>query len=92
MKKIIRKSKEFVTESMKLPEGILLSHPVVEIEGKSRVIIENHTGIVKYSPGEIIVNTSLGSVFISGEKMFIQSLIADEIIIKGVILGVRYLI
>ncbi len=91
MKNFFDRSKEIISSSMGLGENVLMGHPLVEFEGRSKVRIENHKGIVKYSQNEIIVNTILGSVIISGTNMNILGLLEYELVIKGDIESVRYL-
>ncbi|MBR6801545.1 MAG: YabP/YqfC family sporulation protein [Eubacteriaceae bacterium] len=91
MKNLFDRSKRFISENMNIPATVAFSHPMIEIDGRQRVRIESHKGIVKYSESEIIVNTLTGTVVISGDGMNIHSLLDDEMMIKGRIDGVRYI-
>ncbi len=92
MKNAFERTKKIITQSMNIGENVLMDSPLIEFEGKKSLRIENHKGIVKYTSEEIMINTTLGTAVISGEGMSIFSLIKEEVIIKGIIYGVRYML
>ncbi len=91
MRKFINKTADKITAGMNIGENVFSDTPLIEFTGKEKLRLENHKGIVRYSEAEIMVNTSLGTMVIDGEKMDILSLYDEELVIKGEIYGVRYL-
>ncbi|MBE6039288.1 MAG: hypothetical protein E7218_08880 [Anaerofustis stercorihominis] len=91
-KKFTDRSKELITQSFDLETNVIMGHPSIEINGINKIRIENHKGIVKYTPENILVNTVLAAIDISGKNLHIVSLMSDEIIIHGEINGVKYIL
>lgn len=63
--------------------------PLVELAGCGRVLVENHTGVLVYSPGEITVRVSYGCLQISGENMMLAEMHREQLVITGTIHGVK---
>ena len=62
--------------------------PLVELASHSRVLIENHTGVLAYSPEEISVKVSYGSVSIIGQGMMLAEMQREQLVIIGEIYGI----
>ena len=63
--------------------------PLVELAGCERVLIENHTGVLAYSPEEIIVRVSYGCLQVNGENMMLAEMRREQLVITGKIHGVN---
>lgn len=63
--------------------------PLVELAGCERVLIENHKGVLAYSPEEIIVKVSYGCLQISGQNMMLAEMHREQLVITGQIYGVN---
>ncbi len=57
--------------------------PLVELAGYRRVLIENHTGVLAYSPEEITVRVSYGCLQITGENMMLAEMRREQLVITG---------
>ncbi|MBO5774023.1 MAG: YabP/YqfC family sporulation protein [Clostridia bacterium] len=57
--------------------------------GGKELLIEGHKGIVSYSEQEIIARVKRGKLEIAGEKLFLKEINEDELLISGIVLGVR---
>ena len=62
----------------------------IETEGRRAVFLENHKGIVSISEEEIEVNSSEGSVFVSGSRLKVGAMNGDELKIEGVIEKIEF--
>lgn len=71
-----------------LPGELQPGKMLVELFGSSRVLIENHRGLICYSRNNIIVRSRSGSVTVSGDNMTIACMTAFQIVICGSIFGV----
>ena len=91
-KKITDRTKELITAGFELDTNVIMGYPLVEINGTNKIRIENHKGIVKYTHANILVNTISAAISISGDNLHIISLMSDEIIIRGEISGVNYIL
>lgn len=93
--KMSRKAKrnKFVdrmVDFLDLPKDILLDLPRISMLGNSQISLENHKGILEYSPEVIRVNTSCGEMRIVGSGFVIQTILREEIVIDGRIRAIEY--
>lgn len=82
--------KQKISDALDLPKDIVLDLTRITITGKLTVFIENHKGIIEYSPNLIRVNTNNGVIIIKGRDLFLKSAIADEVMIEGKIKLVEF--
>lgn len=62
--------------------------PIVEIAGDSRVLIENHYGIMGYSRERILVKVKYGCVSVCGCGLEILRMTREQLVVRGRIDGV----
>lgn len=75
--------KEKVVEMLNLPKDVTLNMPVINMEGKTGVYIENYKGIIAYTDDSITINTAVGLLHVTGKGLSIKSITSEDIIIKG---------
>lgn len=65
-------------------KGNLLSMlPIVELTGQSRLLIENHQGVLSYAPKEIKIKVSYGCVIITGDNLQLMEMSRVKLAICG---------
>lgn len=69
--------------------GELIKQPIVEIAGQNRVLIENHQGVLAYSPEEIGIKVSYGQIVIAGNDLKLMQISCDQLVVKGHIDSLR---
>lgn len=57
--------------------------PLVELAGQNRVLVENHFGVLAYSPEEIQIKVSYGKIIVTGCKLEIMQLTRNQLVICG---------
>lgn len=57
--------------------------PILEIAGQCRVLLENHRGIIAYSPDQVTVRVQFGTYIIGGCGLKIAKMGKDQLIIQG---------
>ena len=57
--------------------------PLVEIAGHSRVLIENHRGVIGYSREEIRVRVNYGEIAVSGSCLELNRMSRELLVITG---------
>lgn len=62
----------------------------IELEGTREVFLENHKGIISLADEEIEINSPSGVVSITGQKLFVKALNADEISLCGKIEKIEF--
>lgn len=76
-----------ITQKTELVPGV----PLLEIAGQCRVLIENHRGIIAYSPCQIAVRVQFGSYRITGCDLKIAKMGKEQLVIQGRIDSVQLL-
>ena len=64
--------------------------PLVEIVGRSRVLIENHCGINCYTDSNIHINSRLGTIQVMGDKLLLAKVTKDCLVITGIIYAISF--
>ena len=70
---------------------VLSKAPLIELAGRSRVLIENHRGVLAYSLEEICVKVSYGSVCVTGSGLHLLQMSKEQLVICGEITGIALL-
>lgn len=63
--------------------------PLVEIIGQHRVLVENHMGVIQYSPEEICVRVRYGHICMHGSKLELACMSKERLIITGCVEAVQ---
>lgn len=79
-----------VTDFLDLPRDIFLDLPKITLLGNLQLQIENHYGIIEYSPGIIRVSSRRGEIMVTGSDLLIETILAEEISIVGKIEGIKF--
>lgn len=72
-----------LTDALELPKDVVLDLPKATVFGSVQAVLENHKGILEYTPESIRVRTSIGEIFITGQRLKIGSILPDELVIDG---------
>ncbi len=83
--------KSEISDALELPKEIMLDLPKVSLVGDLQVNIENHKGIIEYSPTQIRVSSNSGMLKIKGNKLYIKVIIKEEIVITGEIQSLEFI-
>jgi len=68
---------------LQLPGDAFLDLPRATLVGSRALQIENHKGILEYTPHKIRVGTAQGEVVITGTRLRIESIFQQEVVIDG---------
>lgn len=74
---------ERITEKADLLDETLPGHPIIEIVGEHRVIVENHFGVKEYSLERIGIKVKYGVVVICGRCMELTRMTREQLVISG---------
>lgn len=80
---------ELLSERLDIPSDISMGTAKLSIYGKSRVLIENHKGIVHYSENEIELSAKGMTVKILGDGLGISAMDKNDMLVTGKILSVE---
>ena len=90
MKKRMVRAKERATELLELPAEVTLGLPKFIMVGNGRLTIENHRGIVEYTPLRARVATTIGLLIIEGKGLTVTDVGKEEILVLGEILSMTF--
>jgi len=80
---------EKLVRALDLPQDIVFSLPKTTLIGDVQVLVENHRGLIKYSPQEIRIRTGRGELVVTGSRLRIGSILPQELVVDGRILQVE---
>lgn len=66
-----------------LPGEALPGQPLIEVAGDSRVLIENHSGVIAYGSCEIQVKVKFGIVCVCGHSLSLARMTKQQLVITG---------
>lgn len=69
--------------ALEIPEDTLLNLPKITMIGNTKVLIENHMGVIEYTPQKLRIGVSFGEVVIIGREFFLKNILSDELSLKG---------
>ena len=72
-----------LTDALDLPRDLVFDLPRITIVGGLQMTIENHRGLVEFSPTRVTVNTGQGRIVIAGEELHIGVVHAEELTVAG---------
>ena len=86
-----KKVKRQFSEAMELPGDVVLDLPKIIIIGDIQLFIENHRGIIEYTPERVRVSVGEGEVTVSGENLMLRNILPDELCVEGKIRSLGFL-
>lgn len=89
--KVARKTMEFqanMVDFLEMPSDIMLDLPKLILIGQKELWVENHRGIIEYSPTVIRVNSTVGQITVKGTGLMLKTLKSDQMLVQGTISGV----
>ncbi|MEG0804965.1 MAG: YabP/YqfC family sporulation protein [Lachnospiraceae bacterium] len=90
MKPNIKSFKTNLTDTLELPEDIILGASIVTLTGNFKAHIENIQGIIEYTDTKIKILTKENRMEIRGTRLFVDAYCQEEMLIKGNIEEVRF--
>ncbi|MDD4238114.1 MAG: sporulation protein YqfC [Desulfotomaculaceae bacterium] len=85
-----RKVKRQFSEAMELPGDVVLDLPKIIMVGNIQLFIENHRGIIEYTPEGVRVSVGEGEVVVSGENLMLRNILPDELCVEGKIRSLSF--
>ena len=72
-----------ITEEADLLDENIKREPLLELCGNSRVLIENHCGVVEYGPLQIRVKIKNGDFTVTGNGLHLCQMCGEKLLIRG---------
>ncbi len=79
----LQKAKEVMADKLDLPRDVVLDIPKITMVGDRELTIENHKGIAIFEEGLIKINSRLGKISITGDKLEIVFIGGNTLALRG---------
>lgn len=79
-----------VANFLDIPRDLMMDLPKIILVGDMQIFIENHRGIVVYTPEQVKVNTTLGQLEVTGLDLTLKNILPDEIMVEGRIKSIAF--
>jgi sporulation protein YqfC len=89
MMRVSRKLRKWTATLLDLPQDVALDLPRVTMIGDTQLTVENHRGVLHFSPELLRLGMDNGSMEVSGEELTIRHIGAEEVFVEGRISGLR---
>ena len=80
---------ERLVRALDLPQDIVFNLPKTTLIGDVQLLVENHRGLIAYTPREIRIRTARGELVVAGSRLRIGSILPQELVVDGRILHVQ---
>ncbi|MNC38233.1 YabP family protein [compost metagenome] len=91
MRRIRRKLDQWTAGILDVPEDIAQDIPRLTMIGNIRLQIENHRSVLHFSEERLLLTLSRGSLEILGSNLSIRTIMAEEVLVEGVIRELKYI-
>ncbi|MFC5405116.1 sporulation protein YqfC [Cohnella soli] len=92
MMRVSRKLRKWTATILDLPQDVVLDLPRITMIGGLQVTVENHRGILHFSPDNLRLAMDNGEMEVTGQNLIIRNIGAEEVFVEGNILGVQMLV
>lgn len=79
-----------LSQLLDLPADVTLDLPKILIVGPLQMAVENHRGLIEYSPERLVVAVSRGQMVIKGRGLIIGTITSEEITVLGEIQSLSF--
>jgi sporulation protein YqfC len=75
---------------LEIPQDIILDMPRITMLGNKQLLVENHKGIIEYTTSLVRIKLNQAELTISGSNLVLGNLQTEQILVEGMIAGVKY--
>lgn len=79
----IKNTRNKIERMLELPIEVTTNIPKITITGFDQIMIENYMGIIEYEGYLVKINTSIGIIIMEGNKMNLNQINENDILISG---------
>jgi sporulation protein YqfC len=90
MSRFARKFRKWTVDVLDLPGDLVFDLPRLTLIGGKQLYIENHRGVIHFSPQELHLELQDGTMEVEGRGLVIRAIMPDEVFVEGTILGIKY--
>ena len=75
---------------LEIPQDIVLDLPRITMLGNKQVLVENHKGIMEYTPDLVRIKLNQGELIVGGTGLTLGNLQMEQILVEGTVKDVKY--
>ncbi|MFZ5626347.1 MAG: sporulation protein YqfC [Bacillota bacterium] len=80
-----------LNQILDLPRDVTLNLPKIIVSGQVQAILENHRGVVEYSPERVRFQLEKGQLLLKGKELVLRGILPEEAVVEGWITGIEFL-
>lgn len=81
----IKNTRNKIEKLLELPVEVTTNIPKITLIGFDQLMIENYMGVIEYEEYLVKINSSIGIIIIEGNKMNLNQINENDVLISGVI-------
>lgn len=81
----IKNTRNKIEKLLEIPVEVTTNIPKITLIGFNQLMIENYTGVIEYEEYLVKINSSIGIIIIEGNKMNLNQINENDVLISGVI-------
>lgn len=81
----IKNTRNKIEKLLEIPVEVTTNIPKITLIGFNQLMIENYTGVIEYEEHLVKINSSIGIIIIEGNKMNLNQINENDVLISGVI-------
>lgn len=85
------KFQQSVARLLEIPRDLAFDLPRIILLGNMEMSIENHNGLIEFTPEKITFGTNQGAVELIGQGLIIKNILPYEMVIEGRFQTLRFL-
>lgn len=75
---------------LEIPQDIVLDLPRITMLGNQQLLVENHKGIIEYTPFLVRIKLNQGELTILGKNLMLSNLQLEQILVEGIVGEIKY--
>jgi sporulation protein YqfC len=81
----IKNTRNKIEKLLEIPVEVTTNIPKITLIGFNQLMIENYMGVIEYEEYLVKINSSIGIIIIEGNKMNLNQINENDVLISGVI-------
>jgi len=81
----IKNTRNKIEKLLEIPIEVTTNIPKITLIGFNQLMIENYMGVIEYEEYLVKINSSIGIIIIEGNKMNLNQINENDVLISGVI-------
>lgn len=75
---------------LEIPQDIVLDLPRITMLGNKQLLVENHKGIIEYTPSLVRIKLNQGELIVNGSDLTLGNLQVEQILVEGTVRDIEY--